>query len=205
VSELDHTYWYLNRASGLVAFVLLSGSLVLGLTMTGGVLEQWLRRFRVYDLHRFVSLLTVGVCVFHILVVWPDEYVRFSLAGLLVPFASPYEPLFVALGLFAFYLLAVIVVAFYLRGLVSYRAWRLLHYLTFAVFVMALAHGVGAGTDTDAAWAQYLYAASGLVVFNLLVYRALKGSARPGVEMASAASRPVSQRRAEAGRSVHGI
>jgi predicted ferric reductase len=205
MSEVDHTYWYLNRASGFVAFVLLSGSLVLGLTMTGGVLERWLRRYRVYDLHRFLSLLTLGVCAFHIVIVWPDEYVRFSLAGLLVPFASPYEPLFVALGVFSFYLLAVIVVAFYLRHLVSYRAWRLLHYLTFAVFVLALAHGVGAGTDSKADWAQYLYAACGLLVFNMVVYRALKGSARPGVERAPELLRPPRARGAEAGRSVHGI
>jgi cytochrome b561 len=88
---------------------------------------------------------------------------------------------------------------------VSYRAWRLLHYLTFAVFVLALAHGVGAGTDTQSEWAQYLYAACGLLVFNLLVYRALKGSARPGVERAPELRRPAPARGAEAGRSVHGI
>ena len=54
MTEIDHTYWYLNRASGFVAYLLLFVSVTLGLTMTGGVIERVLRRYRVYDLHRFV-------------------------------------------------------------------------------------------------------------------------------------------------------
>ncbi|HXH22324.1 MAG TPA: ferric reductase-like transmembrane domain-containing protein [Dehalococcoidia bacterium] len=205
MNEIDHTYWYLNRASGFVAFILLATSVILGLTMTGGALERLLRRYRVYDLHRFTSLLTLAVTVFHIFVVWPDDYVRFSLGGLLLPFASPYEPFFVALGVFAFYLVAVIVLAFYVRHLVSYRAWRLLHYLTFAAFALALAHGAGAGTDTEAAWAQYLYAGAGLLAFNLLVYRALKGSARPGRVAAAPGDRRDRRGEARERRTVHGV
>ena len=181
MTEIDHTYWYLNRASGFVAYLLLFVSVTLGLTMTGGVIERVLRRYRVYDLHRFVSLLTLGVCVFHALIVLPDGFIKFTLAQLLVPFASPYRPLFVAFGLFALYLTALIVGAFYVRNVVSYRMWRSLHYATFAAFVLALVHGVGAGTDTGAAWAQYMYAVTGLLAFNMLVYRFLKGSSRPGL------------------------
>lgn len=180
MNEIDHTYWYLNRASGFVAYLLLLVSVGLGLTMTGGILERILRRYRVYDLHRFVSILTLGVGVFHVLIVLPDDFIRYSLAQVLLPFASPYEPLFIALGGFSLYLTALIVGAFYVRHLVSYHVWRLLHYGTFVAFTLALAHGIGAGTDSGSAWAQYLYAATALVAFNLLVYRALRGSARAG-------------------------
>jgi predicted ferric reductase len=180
VSEIDHTYWFLSRAAGMVAYLLLFTSVFLGLSMTGGALERFLARFRVYDLHRFASLLGVGVILFHALVVLPDEFIAFTLPELLLPFASPYRPLYMGLGVLSLYLTAVIVAAFYVRRLISYKIWRLMHYATFLAFVLALAHGVGAGTDTGAAWAQYLYAATGLVAFNLLVYRALKGSARPG-------------------------
>jgi predicted ferric reductase len=178
VNEIDHSYWYLTRASGLAAYLLLFVSVTLGLSMTGDVLERWLRRYRVYDLHRFLSLLTLIVCVFHALIVLPDEYIGFSVAELLLPFASPYRPEFMALGVFALYLTAFIVGTFYLRRLVGYPAWRLIHYATFGAFTLALVHGIGAGTDTPAAWAQYVYAATALVAFNLLVYRAIKGSAR---------------------------
>ncbi|MPZ50345.1 MAG: iron reductase [Dehalococcoidia bacterium] len=178
MNEIDHTYWYLTRASGFVAYLLLFLSVSLGLSMTGDVVERWLRRHRLYDFHRFLSLLTLGVVVFHTLIVLPDAFIGFSVGELLLPFASPYRPEYMALGVFALYLTGFIVASFYLRHLIGYQIWRWLHYATFVAFAMALVHGIGAGTDTEAAWAQYLYASTGLIAFNLLIYRALKGSAR---------------------------
>jgi predicted ferric reductase len=178
MNDIDHTYWYLSRAFGLVAYLLLFASVTLGLTLTGDPLSRWVQRFRLYDLHRFLSLVTLGASIVHVLIVLPDRYIAFSLVELFLPFASPYRPLYTALGGFALYLMAVIIGSFYARRFVSYRAWRLLHYATIAVFVLAVAHGVGAGTDTQEAWAQYLYAVTAVVAFNLLVYRLLKGSAR---------------------------
>jgi sulfoxide reductase heme-binding subunit YedZ len=169
---------------------MLFGSLVLGLTMTGDLAARRLPRFRVYDLHRFLSLLTLGVTLFHALIVLPDGYIGFSLAELFLPLASPYEPLFMALGTLSLYLTAAIIGSFYALRLLTYRVWRLLHYATLAAFTLALLHGVGAGTDTEAAWVRYLYAGSGLIAFNLLVYRALKGSARGGPRAMAARERP---------------
>ena len=195
MTEIDHTYWYLTRASGFVAFLLLTASVVFGLSMTGGLLERWVRRYRIYDFHRFLSLITLCVTLFHVFIVLPDEFIGFSLDELLLPFVSPFEPLFMALGIFSLYLTAFIIASFYLRQLIHYRVWRLIHYATFAAFVLALGHGVGAGTDTEASWAQDLYAASGLIVFNLLVYRVLKGQARdipePDPDPGRAAEAPV--------------
>ena len=156
MNDIDHTFWYLTRASGFVAYLFLSASVVLGLSMTGTLLERWVRRYRIYDFHRFLSLITLGATVFHVLIVLPDDFIGFRLEELLVPFASPFEPLFMALGILSLYLIAFVIASFYLRHLIHYRAWRLIHYATFGGFVLALAHGVGAGTDTQAAWAQYL-------------------------------------------------
>ena len=178
MTNIDHTYWYLTRASGFVAYLLLFISVALGLAMTGDLLERWLRRFRVYDLHRFVTLLAMTGAVFHMLIVLPDRYFAFSPVELLLPFASPYRPVYMALGGFSIYLTAMIVASFYLRRFLRYAAWRLLHYTTFGAFVLALVHGIGAGTDSEADWARYLYAATAVVIFNLLVYRGLRGSAR---------------------------
>ena len=178
MTEVDHTFWYLTRASGLLAYLLLFASVALGLTLTGGQFERQLGRFRVYDLHRFVALLALAVTVFHMLIVLPDRYFSFSLLQLLLPFASPYEPLYMALGGFSLYLTALVIGSFYVRRFLSYSVWRLLHYLMFGAFALALAHGIGAGTDTAADWVLYLYVATALVATNLLIYRALKGSAR---------------------------
>jgi predicted ferric reductase len=190
MNDIEHTYWYLTRASGFVAYMLLFAAVVFGLSMTGDVVSRWLARFRVYDLHRFLSLLALAAAVFHALIVLPDGYIGFSLLELLIPFASPYRPFYMALGLLSLYLTAFITGTFYLRRLVPYRVWRLIHYATFGAFALALVHGAGAGTDTAAAWPPYLYAATGLMAFNLLVYRALKGSARPGRSPAGVRSRP---------------
>ncbi len=192
MNETEHTFWYLTRASGIVAYLLLFVAVMLGLSLTGGVLERWLRRYRVYDFHRFLSLITLGVTAFHVLIVLPDGFIGFSVAELLVPFASPYRPLYMALGTFAFYVVALVIVSFYLLPLLRYRVWRLLHFGTFGAFTLALVHGIGAGTDTEAAWAGYLYAATGLIVFNLLVYRVVNGEAR-GIPRAAEATPAAAQ------------
>jgi predicted ferric reductase len=188
VEDIDHTYWYLTRASGLVAYLLMFATVALGLLLTSGLIERpasaWLReafrRYRVYDLHRFLSIFTLVLTAFHVFIVLPDAFIRFTVWELLVPFASPYRPLFMALGAFALYLAAIVVASFYFRRLVSYRAWRTLHYATLAVFALALAHAAGAGTDTEAAWARYIYSATGFTAFALVLYRAIYGTARRG-------------------------
>ena len=73
------------------------------------------------------------------------------------------------------YLMAVVIATFYLRPLVPYKAWRLIHYGTFAVFTMALAHGIGAGTDSDTAWASLIYVLGGSTVVGLLLARLRRG------------------------------
>jgi predicted ferric reductase len=150
--------------------------------MTGKVGGR-LRRNACYDIHRFVALLTLILTVVHTLIVLPDAYIGFSIWELLVPFASPYRPAYMALGTLALYLMVIVIATFYLRPLVPYRAWRAIHYTTFAVFVMALAHGIGSGSDTGAVWALGLYCSAGGLVVALLCLRIRRSitatSARP--------------------------
>jgi predicted ferric reductase len=175
---MDHTFWYLTRASGLVAYLLLFASVVLGLSMTASVTGRWFQRFQAYDLHRFLSLFTLGFVLFHMLIVLPDDYFAFQTWELLVPLLSPYRPEYMALGLLALLVMALTAASFYLRRVIGYRLWRFLHYGTFFAFLAAFGHGIGAGADSGSDWVKYLYAATGLIVFNLLLYRALRGEAR---------------------------
>jgi predicted ferric reductase len=174
----EHTYWFLTRAAGIVAYLLLFASVALGLVMTTDLFPRRLERFRVFDLHRFVAILALIMSIFHALIVLPDSYIGFSLPELFVPFGSPYRTTWMALGVFSLYLSLVVIGSFYLRPLVPYAAWRLLHYATFAVFAMALAHGAGAGTDTQSMWARDMYAVTGFVVFDLLIIRIVRGTWR---------------------------
>ncbi len=174
-----HAFWYLARASGLCAYLLLCFDVVLGLSVRTRALEPWLTRWRAFDLHQFTGLLVLGLAGLHVVALLGDGYFRFTLSQLLVPLATPYRPLWTALGIIGLYLLAGIVVSFSLRRYIGYRAWRTIHYLTFVAFLAALLHGLFAGTDTAEPWARLLYWITGLGVGGLIYWR-FRLHRRPG-------------------------
>jgi len=171
--------WYLARASGIVAFVLLTIAVVLGLTLSGRAkLPNW-PRFAVEDVHRFAGLLTGTFVSLHVLTLFVDSYVPFSLTQLVVPGTSSYRPLSTALGVVAAELLLALAITNRYRKRLSYRFWRRAHYLNFAVWGLALFHGMFAGTDRVALWADVLYGCSAAAVAGLVAWRATGGGLRP--------------------------
>src|SRR5258708_5732461 len=109
-------------------------SVVLGLTMNTRLADRFVRRNATYDMHRFISILALGFTLFHIYILLGDGYFNYPVQQLSLPFLSPYRPLEIAIGVFATYALVIVVGSFYLRRFIGYRAWRTLHYLTFALF-----------------------------------------------------------------------
>jgi len=166
----DPTFWLLARATGLTAYALLTTSVLAGLTVKSRPLGTRVKAAVVTDLHRFLSLLGLGVVALHGLVLTLDSTVRMPLAALLVPGLSPYRPLATGIGVLAAELMAVIYVSFSLRRRIGVRNWRRLHYLTFGVFAAATIHGLAAGTD---GWAFGLYAGSVALVTGLTAWRIL--------------------------------
>src|SRR5690349_10858243 len=111
-----HTYWYISRASGFAAFVLLWFSMLAGLGITSRLARFWPGMPGSYELHRYTSLLGVGFCVVHVLVLMGDAYMNYTLAQLLVPFmGSNFKPEWVGFGQIAFYLLLLVTYTFYIR------------------------------------------------------------------------------------------
>ena len=94
MSDTGHTFWYLTRASGFVAYILLFATVGFGMLMSTDLVGRRLQRYQAYDLHRFLSLVTVLFTVFHILIVLPDGFFGFSIWQLLVPFAHRISLLF---------------------------------------------------------------------------------------------------------------
>ena len=165
--------WYLVRASGMVAFALLTTTVALGLVLSSKArLRRW-PRFAVEDVHRFASLVTWAFIGIHMLALLADSYLPFGVTDLLVPGVAPYRPLATALGVVAMELLAALGLANALRSRISYRVWRRTHYLNFAVWALVLTHGVTAGTDSDTAWALGLYVVSAALVAGLTAWRIL--------------------------------
>ena len=150
--------WYAARAAGIVAYLLLSSSVALGLLLAGRErFDRW-PRFAVEDVHRFAGLLAGVFIVFHILLIGIDSQAHLGLRELIVPFASDYRPLWTGLGIVAAELLAALAFTNHYRKRLPYVLWRRLHYVNLAVWVAATAHGLGAGTDAASGWFLALYA-----------------------------------------------
>jgi predicted ferric reductase len=174
--EAPKAYWYLSRASAFVAFGLLWASTALGAAITNRTARIWPGGPTAFDLHQFTSLLGLAVALFHALILTGDRYIDYSLAQVLMPFASVnYKPIWVGLGQLGFYSLIVVSASFYLRKSLGARLWRLIHILSFVGFVGALAHGVWSGTDSGEIWAVGLYWFAGGSVLFLTAYRTLTG------------------------------
>jgi sulfoxide reductase heme-binding subunit YedZ len=176
VSGID---WYTARAAGVVAYALLTGGVLLGVLLAGRVrLPHW-PQFAVTDVHRFVALLTGAFVVLHVYALLLDSYVHTSLAAVLLPGASSYRPVWVALGTVALELLAAVGLSNLLRKRLGHTRWRRIHYLTFAVWAAATAHGIGAGTDAGAEWLRLLYVVAVGGVVAAVAWRLGTGSVTP--------------------------
>ncbi len=178
--------WYLARASGIVAFVLLTIAVLLGLTLSGRAKLRYWPRFAVEDVHRFAGLLTGTFVSVHVLALFIDAYMPFSLTQLIVPGASTYRALATALGVVAAELLLALAITNRYRKRLSYRFWRRAHYLNFAVWGLALLHGIFAGTDRGAPWADALYGCSAATVAGFVAWRASGGLRPPAPSTARA-------------------
>lgn len=164
-------YWYLTRASGAVALVLLTISVVLGIA---GALrfssERW-PRFAVDTVHRDVSLLVIVVLVIHILTSVLDGFAPISLVAAVIPFDTAYRPLWLGLGAVAFDLLLALVITSLIRRRLGYRTWRAVHWLAYASWPVAVLHGLGTGSDTKVWWMLLLTAACVAVVAVAVCWR----------------------------------
>jgi predicted ferric reductase len=167
-------YWYLSRASAMVAYALLWLSMALGLIITNKLARIWPGGPSAFDLHQFASLIGLAFALFHALILMGDKYINYNLAQVLVPFNSTgYKPVWVGVGQIGFYLLAMVGLSFYVRKRLGQRTWRLIHYFSFLTFALAVLHGIFAGTDSTVPAIQILYWATGAALLFLLVYRIL--------------------------------
>ncbi len=145
--------WYFGRATGLVALVLLTATIVLGVLGPLRVSMRGLPRFALRTLHRDLALLSLLIIAIHVATVVLDGFVHIPLSAAVLPVGSSYRPFWIALGAVALDLLLAIVLTSLLRRQVGDWAWRLVHLLTYASWPVAVAHGLGAGSDSSRVWA----------------------------------------------------
>ncbi len=163
--------WYVARASGLVAWALLAGSVVWGLLMTSKVIRRIARSSWLLDLHRWLGGLALVFTAVHVVAILGDTYVNFGLASVLVPFAAHWHPVMVAYGIASLYLLVAIELTSLLRRRLNRRLWRAIHFLSFPLFVFSTVHGLTAGTDSRAPMVVITVVLVGLAVAALTAVR----------------------------------
>jgi sulfoxide reductase heme-binding subunit YedZ len=172
--------WYVARAGGLVSFGLLTLAVLAGVLLAGRTRLGGWPRFAVEDVHRFLGLLAGTFLGVHVLGILADGYLGLPLSALVVPGLSSYRPLATALGVVGAELLLALAVTNRLRGRLAYTTWRRLHMLNFAVWILALAHGITAGTDSDTSWAITVYLLASGSVAGACVWRLLRVYRAPG-------------------------
>jgi methionine sulfoxide reductase heme-binding subunit len=175
----QHMWWLASRSFGVVAMVLVSLSVAFGLAMSGRLVRGPGVAARLKAVHEALALSGLLAIVLHGLLLLPDPYLHPGVSGITIPFALSTRPLWVAAGIVAGWLSAIITLSFYVRGLIGVAAWRWLHRWTLGVYVLGLAHTVGSGTDAGATWLLAMLTISALPVLVAGTHRLLTRRARP--------------------------
>jgi sulfoxide reductase heme-binding subunit YedZ len=148
--------WYLTRGTGLVSLILLTASVVLGVLQVRRWSSARWPRFVTAALHKNVSLLVTVFLAVHIVTSIIDAFAPIRWLDVIVPFASEYRPIWLGLGAVAVDLLIAVTVTSLLRQRLGYRAWRAVHWFSYACWPVAFVHGLGTGTDTKVGWVLLL-------------------------------------------------
>jgi sulfoxide reductase heme-binding subunit YedZ len=175
-TPLHYLWWLVSRASGVMALVLISLTVLLGLAMAAGALRRkGLKRTiaRVHEHLALTALVAIGV---HGVSLLGDGWLRPSLRDIAVPFTISYRPFFTGLGIIAGYLGAVVGPSFDLRRKIGPARWRKLHRLSLLVWFLAAVHTIGAGSDATRPWLRAIVVSPIVPIVYLLVLRALKPS-----------------------------
>lgn len=173
MSPGQHVFWLASRGLGVVALVLISLSVGLGLAMSGRLLRvpgapAWLKH-----LHEALSLTGLMAIAGHGLLLMGDPYLEPGLAGIALPFAMATKPFWTGLGVIGGWLAAIVGLSFYVRRWIGTPLWRWLHRWTLVVYVLAIAHTLGSGTDARSAWLLLLIVTTASPAVFAGVYRFL--------------------------------
>lgn len=179
--------WYASRGLGLVLLVALTASVVLGVLTTRRWRPQQEARFLANGLHRNVALVSVVLLPLHGIANALDPFAGIRLQDLLIPFLASYRPLWLGLGVLSGELLLAVAVTSLVRVRLGLRAWRVVHWLTYASWPLGLLHGLGTGTDSHSGWTLLIYASCLAAVLAAVIAR-LWGAGVPPVVKAIASS-----------------
>lgn len=172
--------WYLGRASGILAFILLSGVVIFGLIISLRAFIKVVPGALAYEVHRFIAWLALATIVLHFSSFFFDDFLRLNVMEALVPFALSRDLKTTlgfnvgnaaALGIIALYLIIILVLTSEFRARMSAKVWRRIHYTSFIAYILFLLHGFMSGTDSEEWWMLALYGISASLMIMLVLVR----------------------------------
>ena len=167
--------WYVVRASALVGFLLLYISVFMGTVSCLPGIRKYFLRLRSLNFHCWISLQALIFALIHGVALLFHRFISFSLADILIPFHSSYEPLLVALGTISLYLMIILVATSYARKYISQKFWRTVHFLNIALYILSIIHAFYLGTDLKSGLLREIFIwANGTLILLLaynLIYR----------------------------------
>ncbi len=184
----DQALWALGRGTGVTALGFLTVSVLLGIATRSGRPLFTLPRFAVADVHRFAALGATLLTALHLTLLFFDPYAQLRLVDFVVPFVGAYRPVWLGLGTLTVDLLIVLVATSLLRHRLGVRTFRVVHWISYLLWPLAMAHGLGTGTDAGHAWFVVFAGCCALAVCTALIVRmradypefaAVRGRGRP--------------------------
>jgi sulfoxide reductase heme-binding subunit YedZ len=172
-----HLFWITSRAAGIVALVVASVSVSIGLLMSTRVAGKRLRGPDLRVAHEVLSLATIVAIAVHGLSLIGDQYLRPSLLDVTVPFVSGYKTVWTSLGIVAGWGMVALGLSYYARGRIGAQRWRALHRFTAVAWLLGLVHSLGEGTDAGQGWFLAMTAIVVAPALVLLVRRMAAGGA----------------------------
>jgi len=182
-----HLFWITSRAAGIVALVVASVAVSVGLLMSTRMAGKRLRGPDLRVLHEVLSLSTMVAIAVHGLSLIGDQYLRPSIIDVTVPFVGAYKTMWTSLGIIAGWGMIALGLSYYLRGRIGPQRWRTLHRFTALAWLLGIAHSLGEGTDAGQAW---FLAMIGIVVVPALALLAYRLGRRPSSPGARRVQRP---------------
>jgi hypothetical protein len=173
-------YWYLTRGTGVVSLLLLTATVALGILNSERYTAPRWPRFAVDRIHRDISLLVLVVIAVHVVTTVLDGFAPINLIDGLIPFQSPYRPIWLGLGTLAFDILLAVAITSLLRRRIGYRTWRIVHWAAYASWPIAALHTLGTGTDAASTWMLALTLVCTAVVVGAVCVRVMRSAVEPG-------------------------
>jgi methionine sulfoxide reductase heme-binding subunit len=200
----SHGWWLASRASGLVALVLVTISVFLGLAMAGKVMRRPGLSKKLLAVHEQTALAGLVAIAVHGIALLGDPWLHPGVAGIAVPFAISFKTAFTGLGVIGGYLAALLGLSYYVRRRIGAKLWRKAHRATVLVWALGLVHALGAGSDASTVWFRWWVMLTTPVIGGLVAYRVFSARAKrqaraarqrlqgPGLGKALAKPRPAS-------------